>query len=167
MLRRGILAALAAAGVLGAAAEPRIPDLEANLAERIAHSDFVFMWDIDSDTIGRGDKYRTFRTIHDGLIFAVTEGRHWIAPGTPATVTLDPMPPITGWDEAFSGQLRSRETALDGSPLVVHVEITKRFCDKDRSQVFYALSLEPRDAPNWEELRNARRKLFCDVSRSK
>src|SRR6185369_3329915 len=50
MLRRGILAALAAAAVLGAAAEPRIPDLEANLAERIAHSDFVFMWDIDSDT---------------------------------------------------------------------------------------------------------------------
>ena len=127
MLRgRAIVALLAAAAILRAAAEPRIPELEDTLAERIARSDFVFVWDLDSDTIGRGDQYRAFRTIRDGLMFAVTEGRHWIEPGTPAVVTLNRLPPVTGWDEAYTGQLRSRETALDAAALVVHVEVTKR-----------------------------------------
>ena len=166
MLRRAA-AALAAAAALGAFAEPRVPELESGLAERLARSDFVFVWDIDSDTIGRGDQYRTFRTLHDGLMYAVTEGRHWIQPGTAAAVKLDPLPRVPGWDEAYGGELRSRETALDGSPLIVYVEIVKRFCDKDRTQLFYALSLEPRTRDNWPGLRKARANLYCDVTRSR
>lgn len=165
-MRRGI-AALAALAALAASAEPRLPELESDLAGKLARSDFVFVWDIDSDTIGRGDPYRSYRTLHDGLMFAVTEGRHWIAPGTPATVKLDPLPRVPGWDEAYGGELRSRQTAIDGSPVVVHVEIVKRFCDKDRSQVFYALSLEPRTSDNWVDMRKARSRLYCDVARSK
>ena len=170
MLRRRSLAALAvlaAALAFAALAEPRLPELESGLAERLARSDFVFVWDIDSDTIGRGDAYRAYRTLHDGLMFAVTEGRHWIEPGTPATVKLEPLPRLTGWDERLGGELRSRQTAIDGSPLVVYVEILKRFCDKDRTQVFYALSLEPRTSDNWVSLRKASSALYCDVTRSK
>ena len=170
MLTRRLLAALAAAAAalaFAALAEPRIPQLESGLAERLARSDFVFVWDIDSDTIGRGDAYRSYRTLHDGLMFAVTEGRHWIVPGTPATVKLEPLPHVNGWDERFGGELRSRQTALDGSPLVIYVEILKRFCDKDRTQVFYALSLAPRSRDNWVGLRKASSSLYCDVTRSR
>ena len=55
VLRRRLLAAAAAALASAVSAEPRIPDLESGLAERLARSDFAFVWDIDSDTIGRGD----------------------------------------------------------------------------------------------------------------
>lgn len=167
MLRQRLLAAAAAAAAALAFAEPRIPELESELAERLARSDFAFVWDIDTDTIGRGDAYRAYRTLHDGLMFAVTEGRHWIEPGTPATVKLDPLPRLSGWDERFGGELRSRQTALDGSPLVVYVEILRRFCDKGRTQVFYALSLEPRSADNWVALRKASSGLYCDVTRNR
>jgi len=167
VLKRGAIPAALLAIALAAGAEPRIPELEAGLAERIAHSDFVFVWDLGADTVGRGDAYRAYRTIHDGLMFAVTEGRHWIEPGTPATVKLDRLPRVAGWDEAYAGQLRSRETALDGSPLVVHVEVTRRDCAKDRTQIFFALSLEPRTSDNWTDLRKARGSLFCDVARSR
>jgi hypothetical protein len=161
------LAALGAIAALPAHAEPRVPELEASVAERLARSDFAFVWDLDAGTIGRGDPNRAFRTLHDGLMFAVTEGRHGIQPGTPATVTLDRLPRVSGWDEAYGGELRSRQTALDGSPLVVHVEVMRRDCDKGRTQVFYALSLEPRTSDNWTELRKAGSRLFCDVERSK
>ena len=164
--RRAALAALLGISLV-AGAEPRIPELEAGLAERIARSDFVFVWDLDSDTVGRGDAYRAYRTIHDGLMFAVTEGRHWIEPGTPATVKLDRLPRVAGWDEVYAGELRSRETALDGSPLVVYVEVTRRDCDRNRTQIFFALSLEPATSENWAELRKARGSLFCDVAKSR
>ena len=111
MLRRAAALAALFGIALAAGAEPRIPELETGLAERIARSDFVFVWDLDSDTVGRGDAYRAYRTIHDGLMFAVTEGRHWIEPGTPATVKLDRLPRVAGWDEVYAGELRSRETA--------------------------------------------------------
>jgi hypothetical protein len=166
VLKRGAILALLAIA-LGAGAEPRIPELESGLAERLARSDFVFVWDLGADTVGRGDANRAYRTIHDGLMFAVTEGRHWIEPGTPATVKLDPLPRVAGWDEVYAGELRSRQTALDGSALVVHVEVTRRDCDKQRTQFFFALSLEPRTSDNWAELRKARGSLFCDVARSR
>ena len=85
--RRAALAALLGIS-LAAGAEPRIPELEAGLAERIARSDFVFVWDLDSDTVGRGDAYRAYRTIHDGLMFAALTlfvGHLYLAVIHPAT----------------------------------------------------------------------------------
>ena len=51
-----------------------MPELEAKWAADAAHENYLFVWDLDRKTIGQGDPYRTFRTIYDGLMFAVSEG---------------------------------------------------------------------------------------------
>jgi hypothetical protein len=163
----GWLAGLTLVGaLLPAAAEPRLPEQEAKWAADAARENYVFVWDFDRKTIGRGDPYRSYRTLYDGLMFALSDARKLIAPGTPATVKLDPMASVAGWDEAYSGRLVSHETLLKGDPVVLHAEITKRDCDKNRTQVFVALSLAPRDDPGWKEMRAIRDGVPCDKSKS-
>lgn len=161
------LACLAlASAVLNAAAEPRIPGMDAELEDFLARGNYLFVWDLDMATLGRGDAYRTVRTYHDGLMYALTEARRLIEPGTPARVDLKPMAPVKGWDEAFSGLVTSRETYLDGSPLVMHAEITRRDCDRKRAQVFFALSYAPRENAAWHEMRRKREGISCDKSKN-
>jgi hypothetical protein len=152
--------------LLPAAAEPRLPELEAQWAADAAHENYLFVWVIDIKTIGRGDPYRYFRTLYDGLMFAVSGPRRLIAPGTPATLKLDPMARVAGWDEAYSGRLVSHETYLKADPVVVHAEITRRDCDRNRAQVFFALSLAPRDDPGWKAMRFIRDGISCDKSKN-
>lgn len=154
-------APLLALAVCGAGAEPRVPGMDAALEARLARSDYVFVWDLDIATIGRGDPYRTARTYYDGLMYAVTETRRLIEPGTSARLKLRPAPPVRGWDESFTGTLASTQTYLDGKPIVLHAEITRRECSTNRAQVFYALSLMPRETPNWKALRKVRDTVSC------
>ena len=161
------LACLALAIALPAAAEPRIPGMDAQLEADMARADYLFVWDLDSSTLGRGDAYRTLRTYYDGLMYALTDARRLIEPGTPAAVKLDPMPAVPGWDEAYSGRLTSHETYLEGEPVVMHAEITRRDCDRKRSQVFFALSRQPRDDPAWKEMRKIRDGIGCDKSKTR
>lgn len=161
------LAVLAAALALTAAhAEPRIPGMDAALDASIAREDYVFVWDIDVNTIGRGDPYRIAVTYYDGLMYALTEARHLIEPGTPAKLQLDPAPDVPNWDQSFAGTLSSRQTYVDGKPVVLHAEITRRDCDAHRVQVFFALSLKPRDRPEWQALRKARAAISCDPAKN-
>jgi hypothetical protein len=157
-----ITLALLALVPLSAAAEPRIPGMDAQLEADLARGNFLFVWDLDRRTLGRGDPYRTLRTYYDGLMYALTEGRRLIEPGTPATLKLDPMPAVKGWDEAYIGTLNSTETYLDGAPVTMHAEVTRRDCDRSRSQVFFALSLKPRTDPEWNEMRKSRARISCD-----
>ena len=53
---------LLALAMLGASAEPRIPGMDAALEANLARGDYVFVWDLDMGTIGRGDPYRTAAT---------------------------------------------------------------------------------------------------------
>jgi hypothetical protein len=156
-----LAAAAAACACLGAAAEPRIPELDAQLEAWLARGDYVFVWDLDRGTLGRGDPYRVMRTYYDGLMFALTEARRFIEPGTPAVVDLQPMEVPRDWDEAYAATVRSRETYLEGDAVVLNAEITRRDCDRTRSQVFYALSWKPREHPDWTELRAARQRTRC------
>jgi len=161
------LAGLTLAGaLLPAAAEPRLPELEAKWAADAAHEDYLFVWDIDRNTIGRGDPYRTFRTIYDGLMFALSDARRMIAPGTPTVVNLDPIKHVDGWDEAYAARVASRETYLEGDPVVVHAEITRRDCSRNRVQVFYLLSLSPREEEVWKDMRRIRATISCDKSKN-
>jgi hypothetical protein len=161
------LAVLAAALALpGARAEPRIPGMDAELEASMARGDYVFVWDLDMKTIGRGDPYRTARTYYDGLMYALTEARRLIEPGTPAHLELHPAPPVSGWDESYAGMLASRETYLDAEPVVLHAEVTRRDCDTHRAQVFFAISLKPRDHPAWQAMRRARAATSCDPARN-
>jgi hypothetical protein len=161
------LAGLACAGLLlRAGAEPRVPGMDAALEAALARGDFLFVWDIDRGTVGRGDPYRTMRTYFDGLMYAFTEERRLIEPGTPASLKLVPMAAVEGWDEAYSGMLTSHETYLEGEPVVLHAEITRRDCDRKRSQIFYALSLKPREHPAWHDLRRNRARISCDISKN-
>jgi hypothetical protein len=149
-----------------ALAEPRIAGMDAQLEADLARGDYLFVWDIDMATIGRGDPNRTWRTYYDGLMYAVTEARRLVEPGTPAQVNLAPMPAVKGWDDAFSGTLVSRETYLDGEPVVMHAEITRRNCDRKRAQLFFALSYAPRDDARWQEMRKTRAGISCDKSKN-
>jgi hypothetical protein len=161
------LALLAFALVAASAvAEPRIAGMDARLEADLARANYLFVWDIDMSTIGRGDPYRAWRTYYDGLIYALTEARRLIEPGTPARVNLQPMAAVKGWDEAYSGTLVSRETYLDGEPVVMHAEITRRDCDRKRAQLFFALSYAPRDDAQWDEMRKARAGISCDKSKN-
>ena len=140
--------------------------MDAQLEASLARSNYLFVWDLDRATIGRGDPYRTWRTYYDGLIYAVTEARRLVEPGTPALVNLEPMAPVKGWDEAYSGTLVSRETYLKGEPVVLHAEITRRDCDRKRAQLFFALSYAPRDGAEWHEMRRTRVGISCDKSKN-
>ena len=40
-------------------AEPRIAGMDAQLEADLARSSYLFVWDLDMATIGRGDPYRT------------------------------------------------------------------------------------------------------------
>jgi len=157
---------LLALAVLGARAEPRIPGMDAALEARLARGDYVFVWDLDMGTIGRGDPYRTAATYYDGLMYAVTEARRLIEPGTPAHLELKPAPAADGWDEAYVGTLASRETYLDGKPIVLNAEVARRDCTAHRAQVFFALSLEPRGALVWKALRQVRDHISCDPEKN-
>jgi hypothetical protein len=152
--------------VAGSLAEPRIAGMDAQLEADLARANYLFVWDIDMATIGRGDPYRAWRTYYDGLMYAVTESRRLIEPGTPALVNLAPMAAVKGWDEAYSGTLVSRETYLDGEPVVMHAEITRRDCDRKRAQLFFALSYAPRDDAQWVEMRKTRAGISCDKSKN-
>ena len=83
-----------------------------------------------------------------------------------ARVSLQPMEAVKGWDEAYSGTLASHETYLDGAPLVMHVEVTRRDCDRKRVQLFFALSFKPPASPEWVEMRKTRAGISCDKSRN-
>lgn len=157
---------LLALAVCGVRAEPRIPGMDAALEARLARGDYAFVWDLDIATLGRGDPYRTARTYYDGLMYAVTQSRRLVEPGTPARLDLDPAPKVHGWDEAFTGTLASRQTYIDGKPIVLHAEITRRECSTNRAQVFYALSLKPREASSWKALRKARDGISCDPAKN-
>src|SRR4051812_36111003 len=119
-----------AAAVLPAGAEPRLPEMEAKWAAEAARRDYAFVWDLDSDTIGRGDPYRTFRTIYDGLMYAITEARRWIEPGTATAVKLQRIARVPGWDDAYTGKISTHETYLGGDPVILYTEVTRRDCDK-------------------------------------
>jgi hypothetical protein len=156
-----LILALVALAPLAGPAEPRVPGMDAALEATLARGDYLFVWDIDRRTIGRGDPYRTLRTYYDGLMYALTEARRLIEPGTPASLALDPMPAVKDWDEAYAGTLSSHETYLEGLPVVLHTEVTRRDCDRNRSQVFFVLSLKPRDHPDWAALRKERDRITC------
>ena len=153
--------AAAACIALGAAAEPRIPEMDAELEAWLARGDYVFVWDLERGTLGRGDPYRVMRTYYDGLMFAVTEGRRFIEPGTPAVVDLGPMPVPKGWDDAYEGTLRSRETYLEGDEVSLNTEIVRRDCGRRKSQLFYIVSTKPREHRDWEEMRKGRDRTTC------
>lgn len=161
------LACLTLAGAPSALAEPRIPGMDAQLEADMARADYLFVWDIDRRTLGRGDPYRTMRTYYDALMYALSEERRLIEPGTPSTVKLEPMAPHPDWDEAYSGRLRSRETYLEGDPVELHFELTRRDCDSRRSQLIFALSRAPRTGPAWREMRITRDNLSCDKSKTR
>src|SRR5688572_29588544 len=69
---------LLAGAALPAAAEPRVPGMDAQLEADLARADYLFVWDIDRRTLGKGDSYRTLRTYYDGLMFALTEARRLV-----------------------------------------------------------------------------------------
>ncbi len=158
-----LVAALASCVARG---EPRIPGMDAELEANLARGDYMFVWDLDMKTIGRGDPYRTAATYYDGVMFAVTEARRLIEPGTPANLRLDRGAPVTGWDESFVGTLASRETYLEGDPVVLYAEVTRRDCDAHRAQVFFVLSLKPRDRPEWQAMRKTRAGISCDPAKN-
>ena len=160
-LARALVLGAALATLSAANAEPRIPRLEADLEKWLARGDYVYVSDLDRATLGRGDAYRVMRTYYDGLMFALTEARRFIEPGTPAVLHLDPVPAPAGWQEAYAGTLRSRETYLEGDPVALNTEIVRRDCNPARSQVFYVVSSKPRDDPDWEQLRAARNRIAC------
>src|SRR4051794_1337168 len=92
-----------ALGPLGAFAQPVLRELETRWANEGARRDYVFLWNLDTDTIGRGDPYRTYRTLYDGLMYALGEAHRWVEPGTPTSVKLQRVARVPGWDEAYAG----------------------------------------------------------------
>ncbi len=159
------IARLAAAAILcvapAAKAEPRIAALDAGLERWLARGDYVFVWDLDRATLGRGDPYRVMRTYYDGLMYAVTEARRFIEPGTPAILDIQIAEAPPQWEEAYAGTLRSRETSIGGDDVILNAEITRRDCTRTRSQVFYLLSEKPREHPDWQEMRKTRAAASC------
>ena len=151
---------------LTAMAEPRIAGMDAALEATLARGNYLFVWDLDMATIGRGDPYRTWRTYYDGIMYALSEERRLIEPGTPAKLNLEPVEAAKGWAETYRGTLVSNETYLEGARMEMHVEVTRRDCDRKRAQLFFALSYSPPESPEWNEMRKTRDGISCDKSKN-
>jgi hypothetical protein len=147
-------------------AEPRIAVLDSELERFLARGDYVFIWDLDRTTLGRGDPYRVMRTYYDGLMYALTEARRFIEPGTPAMLDIDPIDPPLDWQEAYAGTLRTRGPSLQGDDVNVNVEVARRDCDRSRSQVFYMVSWKPPTHSDWNDMHAVRDRMSCDPGKT-
>ncbi|HXN16254.1 MAG TPA: hypothetical protein VN878_07735 [Usitatibacter sp.] len=127
---------------------------------------YLFVWDLSRATLGRDSPDHALRTYYRGLMFALIEGRAMVTRDTPAAVKLAPMAAVTGWSEAYTGTLRTWITSPSGAALALNAEITRRDCDRNRSQVFFALSTAPPEDALWDKLRATRALISCDKSRN-
>jgi hypothetical protein len=51
-------------------------------------------------------------------------------------------------------------------PLLLYGEITQRDCGAERMQIFFAMSMSPRDRPIWDDLRAIRTATPCEAKLS-
>lgn len=122
---------------------------------------YVFLWDIKRREIQPQELERGLNVYFDGLMEAVTKARRLEDPGTVSSTSIHPMKPPEGWIEAYGGRLWTWNGFSAGEKLSLHLEITVRRCDPDRTQVFFAFSKAERARPVWEELRRVRTQTGC------
>ena len=122
---------------------------------------YVFMWDIKRRELQPQELERSLNVYFDGLMEAATKNRKLDDPGTVSATSLHPMKAPDGWAEGLGGRLFTWNGFAKGEPLALHLEVAHRPCGAERTQVFFAFSKAPRDAPAWEALREIRAKTAC------
>lgn len=122
---------------------------------------YVFLWDIKRRELQPQELERGLNVYFDGLMEAVTKNRKLDDPGTVSAASLHPMKPPEGWVEGLGGRLFTWNGFAKGEPLALYLEVTHRPCGADRTQVFFAISKSPREAPAWDQLRDIRTKTPC------
>lgn len=122
---------------------------------------YVFLWDIKRRNPEPQELERSLNVYFDGLMEAVTKARKIADPGTVSSASLHPIAPVAGWAAGYGGRLWTWNGFSGGEPLVLHLEVTHRPCDPDRTQVFFALSRAARSHAAWDELRAIRGATRC------
>jgi hypothetical protein len=101
----------------------------------------------------------------DGLMEGVATSRRMEVAHGRSLVDLHPMLAVPGWDDSHAGELHTWNAFSKGEALAVHLEVTKRACPPDRTQIFFALSPRPRNEAMWGELRAVRSATACGTPR--
>lgn len=122
---------------------------------------YVFLWDIKRRVLQPQEIERGLQVYFDGLMESVTKGRKLEDPGTVTSVALHPVAAVQGWDEIYGGRLFTWNGFSKGEKLVLHLEVTMRPCESDRTQIFYAFSMAERTHEAWDQLRKIRKETSC------
>ncbi|MGE5616154.1 MAG: hypothetical protein ACM3X5_04490 [Bacillota bacterium] len=129
---------------------------------------YVFLWDVKTVSGPAMTVYGLEFALggyFDGLMEGVANARRLDVAHGRSVIDLHPMLAVAGWDESHAGELHTWNAFSKGEPLAVHMEVTKRACPGDRTQIFFALSPRPRSESVWNDLRSIRGATKCAAAK--
>ncbi len=125
---------------------------------------YVFVWDV-KDVPGPALSVHGLEfalgVYFDGLMETAAASRKLEGRGARTVVNFHPMRAVPGWSEAHAGEIHTWNAFAKAEPMRLNVEVTSRACPAGKAQVFFAISKSPRNAPVWQDLRNARERTPC------
>lgn len=118
---------------------------------------YVFHWVIEPADLSDGALKQALADYFGGLMTLVGESRSITAPGnfTPPRIALSQDA------NTLRGTVATWNAFNRGEALNLNMESTKRSCANGRTQISFALSKLPLDAPIWRELRVVRDTPQC------
>jgi hypothetical protein len=122
---------------------------------------YVFLWDLKRREVPPQELEKHLNAYFDGLMESVTKNRKLEDPGTVSAASLHPMKAPEGWAEGYGGRVFTWNGFAKGEKIGLHMEVTQRACGTDRTHVFFAFSLQPRESPVWQQLREIRAATPC------
>ena len=122
----------------------------------------AILWDIRPEPVEGAQLERALAVYFDGLMDNAARGRKLTELPVPAAVSLHPMSAPPGWSDAYAGAIHTWNAFSRGEEMKLDVEVSTRRCTPARLQVFIAMSMAPRRAKAWDELRSLREEATCD-----
>jgi hypothetical protein len=126
---------------------------------------YVFMWDLKTKAFNADDLEDYMETYFSGLMINVGRQRKLADKEIKTSAAANPLLAVPGWTQSWGIEVRTWNAFSKGEPLLLRGEVTQRNCGP-RMQVFFAMSMAPRDKPAWNALREARKATTCPAASS-
>jgi len=121
---------------------------------------YVFLWDLKTKPFNADDLEDYMETYFSGLMNNVGRQRKLIEKELKTHAAAHPLVTVEGWTQTWGLEVRTWNAFSDGEALLLRGEVTQRECGA-HMQVFFAMSMAPRDKPIWDMLRAARKATPC------
>ncbi|HEY2628526.1 MAG TPA: hypothetical protein VGI57_05330, partial [Usitatibacter sp.] len=121
---------------------------------------YVFLWDLKTKAFNADDLEDYMETYFSGLMNNVGRQRNLADKEIKSSAAANPLLAVPGWTQSWGIEVRTWNAFSKGEPLLLRGEVTQRDCGP-RMQVFFAVSMAPRDKAAWNALRDARKATTC------